>query len=123
VTEEADWTLINGVFAKSEYDKYREACEARGILPNSPWAWANALGYSEIPEYAGKNPSNSVDHPKHYNSGKFEVIDIIEDQNLGFCLGNAIKYILRAGKKDESKTKEDLEKAIWYINRYIGSLK
>jgi hypothetical protein len=66
---------------------------------------------------------DSVNNPKHYNSGKFEVIDIIEDQNLGFCLGNAIKYILRAGKKDESKTKEDLEKAIWYINRHIGTLK
>ena len=65
-----------------------------------------------------------VDHPKHYNSGNIEVIDYIEDQKLGFCLGNAIKYISRAGKKDsalDAKTKEieDLEKAIWYINRRI----
>ena len=60
-----------------------------------------------------------VDHPKHYNSGKIEVIEVIEDQNLGFHLGNAIKYILRAGKKNPNKTVEDIEKAIWYLRRFI----
>lgn len=65
---------------------------------------------------------DSVDHPKHYNDGKIEVIDYIEDKNLDFCLGNAIKYISRAGKKDPDKTIEDLKKAIWYINRKISQL-
>jgi len=60
-----------------------------------------------------------VTHPAHYNQGKFEVIEIIEDQQLGFHLGNAIKYICRAGKKDPSKEIEDLKKAIWYIERHI----
>ena len=65
-----------------------------------------------------------VNHPSHYTSGKYEVIDIIEDQLgangiRGFCLGNAIKYICRAGKKDPVKTRQDLEKAIWYINHYL----
>lgn len=65
-----------------------------------------------------------VNHPSHYTSGKYEVIDIIEDQLgadgiRGFCLGNAVKYICRAGKKDPSKTRQDLEKAIWYINHYL----
>lgn len=60
----------------------------------------------------------NVEHPSHYNFGKIEVIDFIEDQKLGFHLGNAIKYICRAGKKDPKKTREDLDKAIWYINRY-----
>ena len=59
-----------------------------------------------------------VNHPNHYNAGKIEVIDFIEDQKLGFHLGNAIKYICRAGKKDPKKIMEDLDKAIWYINRY-----
>lgn len=65
----------------------------------------------------------SVNHPNHYNTGKIEVIDFIEDQNLNFHLGNAVKYICRAGKKDPSKLKEDLDKAIWYIERYKDNLK
>ena len=70
-----------------------------------------------------KCESDSVNHPHHYNGGKIEVIDYIEDQNLGFCLGNAIKYISRAGKKNKSKEIEDLRKAIWYINRRILEIK
>lgn len=67
-----------------------------------------------------KQPSNDpVNHPAHYADGKIEVIDYIEDKKLGFCLGNAIKYISRAGKKDKSKEVEDLKKAIWYIERRI----
>ena len=60
-----------------------------------------------------------VNHPSHYTSGKIEVIDFLEDQNLPFHLANALKYICRAGKKDKNKTEEDLRKAIWYLNRYI----
>ena len=56
-----------------------------------------------------------IDHPQHYQGKNFEAIDIIEDFNLGFCLGNAIKYILRAGKKDNKL--DDLNKAIWYLER------
>ena len=67
--------------------------------------------------------TNSVDHPSHYNDGSIEVIDYIEDKNLGFCLGNAIKYISRAGKKYKDKEVEDLEKAIWYINRRIYEIR
>jgi len=68
---------------------------------------------------------SSVSHPPHYNQGKIEVIEFIEDQGLGdgFCLGNAIKYIARAGKKDPEKTIEDLEKARWYLSRQIEILK
>ena len=63
-----------------------------------------------------------VSHPAHYTSGKIEVIDFIEDQKLPYHLGNAMKYICRAGKKDPTKTTEDLRKAAWYINRYIDLL-
>jgi hypothetical protein len=68
---------------------------------------------------------SNVNHPKHYNAGKIEVIEFIEDQGWGlaFCLGNATKYIARAGKKDPSKTIEDLEKADWYLKRAIETLK
>jgi len=63
-----------------------------------------------------------VNHPPHYISGKIEVIDFIEDQNLGFHLGNAIKYICRAGKKVDSDELIDLQKAEWYLKRYIAKL-
>ena len=61
--------------------------------------------------------NKNVDHPKHYNVGAIEVIDVIEDWNLNFCLGNAIKYIARCAYKGHKK--EDLEKAIWYIKREL----
>lgn len=64
--------------------------------------------------------SNMVDHPSHYNKGKIEVIDFIEDQQLPFHLGNVIKYIARAGSKGDKL--EDLKKAQWYLNRYINEV-
>ncbi|MDY2737878.1 DUF3310 domain-containing protein [Intestinibacter sp.] len=65
---------------------------------------------------------DKVNHPAHYNTGKIEVIDFIEDQDLNFHLGNVVKYISRAGKKDPATKKEDLEKAKWYLDRYIDTL-
>lgn len=64
-----------------------------------------------------------VNHPSHYTDGKIEVIEFIEDKNLNYHKGNAIKYICKAGKKDPQKEIEDLQKAIWYINREIRNLK
>lgn len=68
--------------------------------------------------------SNDVNHPSHYNSGKIEVIDFIEDQRLGFNLGNTIKYISRSGKKGDSPYQwlTDLLKARWYLEREIKAL-
>lgn len=63
--------------------------------------------------------SDNVNHPSHYTDGKIEVIDFIEDKKLGYHLGNAVKYISRAGKKDPDKYIEDLQKAVWYLNREI----
>lgn len=61
--------------------------------------------------------SDQVDHPQHYQGNGLEVIDVIEAFDLGFSLGNAVKYILRAGKKGNPV--EDLEKAIWYLQRDV----
>jgi mRNA-degrading endonuclease toxin of MazEF toxin-antitoxin module len=66
--------------------------------------------------------SDTVNHPSHYTDGTIEVIDYIEDKKLGYHLGNAVKYISRAGKKDPTKKVEDLRKAAWYINREIKRL-
>lgn len=77
-------------------------------------------------EYIGSCPvcknsfaTDPVAHPSHYNQGKIEVIEFIEDQKLDFHLGNTVKYCCRAGIKDPSKELEDLKKAFWYLARKI----
>lgn len=69
---------------------------------------------------AEQKASEAVDHPAHYG-GKddpYESIKVIEAWGLGFCLGNCVKYISRAGKKGDRT--EDLEKALWYLKRELG---
>lgn len=66
--------------------------------------------------------NDEINHPSHYTAGSIEVIDFLEAWDFPFHLANAIKYIARAGRKDKSKTAEDLRKATWYINRYIDYL-
>ena len=61
--------------------------------------------------------SDGVNHPAHYNAGKIEVIDFIEDQQLCFHAGNVVKYVARAPHK--GRELEDLKKAAWYLNRLI----
>jgi len=65
-----------------------------------------------------------VNHPSHYGGkdNTYEAIKVIEAWDLDFCLGNAVKYISRAGKKDASKELEDLNKAVWYLNRRIEQI-
>ena len=70
----------------------------------------------------GDNVTDMVNHPSHYTDGGIETIDFIEAKELPYHLGNAVKYISRAGKKCPEKTVEDLQKAVWYINRYISKL-
>ena len=63
---------------------------------------------------------DNVNHPQHYKTGGIETIDFIEAKGLNFNTGNAVKYISRSGKKDPAKYKEDLQKAVWYLNREIN---
>ncbi len=62
-----------------------------------------------------------VNSPAHYQGKAFEVIDIINDYDLNFELGNAIKYILRANKKGNKK--QDLEKSIWYLQHELSKFR
>jgi len=66
-----------------------------------------------------------VNHPNHYNQGAIEVIDAIEAWKLNFNAGNSVKYIARYRHKHKQPTKqiEDLEKAVWYLQREINALK
>ena len=66
---------------------------------------------------------NPIDRPSHYAAGrKYETIDVIEDWELSYRLGNCVKYVSRAGRKDPAKTIEDLKKAQWYLSREIDAL-
>lgn len=68
--------------------------------------------------------NDSVNHPQHYGGADniYEAIKVIAAWGLNFALGNTVKYIARAGKKDAAKLVEDLEKAEWYLGWYIDSL-
>ena len=58
-----------------------------------------------------------IDHPDYYQRHEFECIDFIEDHGLGFCIGNVVKYLTRAGRKSNSSAGDDLKKALWYLKR------
>lgn len=76
---------------------------------------ANNFGYKALEDMP------NATRPEHYGgeSNPHEPIKIIEHYGLGFHLGNAIKYILRAGAKHGESKEKDLKKAIWYIERYL----
>ena len=70
------------------------------------------------------NNMEQVNHPEHYG-GKdnvYEAIKVIDAWELGFSLGNTVKYISRAGKKDPTKELEDLRKAKFYLDHHIEKL-
>lgn len=97
------WEALNGFFyGENEIDIIKD--------------WHETL----FPEQYQNDP---VNHPAHYTSGKIEVADFIADQRLNFDRGNAVKYLCRAGMKDPACEIQDLEKAIWYINHEIKTLK
>ncbi len=69
-------------------------------------------------------PYEQVNHPIHYGGEDniYEAIKVIDAWDLGFALGNTVKYISRAGKKDKQKELEDLKKAMWYLQHHISKL-
>lgn len=66
----------------------------------------------------------AVYNPAHYGGGDnpYEAIKVIEAWNLGFCLGNTVKYICRAGQKADNSELQDLKKAFWYLQRRIAQI-
>lgn len=67
-----------------------------------------------------KDAFDMVNHPPHYKAGGIETIDFIEAKNLGYHLGNVVKYVSRADLKGAKL--EDLQKAKWYLDRAISNL-
>jgi len=66
--------------------------------------------------------NDAVNHPSHYTSHPSGVECIQVTEHLNFCIGNAIKYLWRAGLKDGNSDIQDLKKAVWYIEREIARL-
>jgi hypothetical protein len=83
-------------------------------IRSTPSHWKAKEGYIE---------PDTVNHPSHYETGKFECFDVmveaigLEDVK-GFCLCNAFKYIYRCTKKHQTPV-EDVKKAIWYLNKFV----
>ena len=75
----------------------------------------------KVPDYSGIDNYETVNHPPHYGGkdSPYEAIKVIEAWQLGFNLGNTLKYIAREGKKDAYASLDDLRKAAFYLNREI----
>lgn len=116
------WLDANPWFGEDEVRtavamEVHESVVRSGISPQSDAYWdAITTG---LKEYDVK--PDLVNHPPHYKSGGVETIDFIEAKQLGFCLGNVVKYISRAGIKSHNPL-EDLKKAQWYLNREVARL-
>ena len=67
---------------------------------------------------------DNVNHPEYYGgeNNQYEAIKVIDAWELDFCLGNVVKYISRAGKKDPNTRKEDLTKALFYLQHEIDKI-
>lgn len=66
--------------------------------------------------------NDNINHPSHYCYGGVETIDFIKQYKLPYELGNVVKYISRAGKKDTTKAVEDLKKASWYLSDFAKDI-
>ena len=85
-------------------------------------AYVGATPTPSTPTFVADESGGSMDdkiNPSHYRAGQIETIDFIEEKGLGYHLGNAVKYITRAGLKSPDTFEEDLRKAIWYLERAI----
>jgi hypothetical protein len=82
---------------------------------------AAAIREAELPVTMEEPKADPVNHPAHYKYGGIETIDFIEAKELGYNLGNVVKYVTRSDHKGNRK--QDLEKAAWYLAREINSIK
>ena len=85
--------------------------------------WLKENHSQDMQNYIMAHTADAI-NPTHYTSGGIETIDYIQaklgnDGVMAFCLGNVIKYVSRAGKKDISTELEDLKKAQWYLNKAV----
>ena len=97
-------TKLKSAASKSKQDKWARSNRPSTLVPSAVMSMA---------VYA----DDMVNHPPHYKTGGIETIDFIEAKNLGYNLGNVVKYISRADYKGDRL--ENLKKAQWYMNREV----
>lgn len=113
----ADWE--RELMAEQIAATYNENGDVMADVKYIPAEGEAFTGILSVVEHA----DDPVNHPSHYSSaGGFEAINVIEAWNLGFCLGNTVKYIARAGKKPGNSELQDLKKAHWYLERRIAQI-
>lgn len=79
------------------------------------------VGWSKDQIMGEQDEEEQVNKPRHYTAGGVETIDFIEAKQLGYHLGNVVKYISRAGIKSHNPL-TDIRKAKWYLDRYLETL-
>lgn len=123
------YTIIQAIDIVDKYLDNRKYMAALGLTPGRLYERPNnppppPIKLSAKKVIADKSPNriisqcDDINHPSHYTQGDIEVIDYIEDKKLGYRLGNVVKYVSRAGHKDDAI--KDLKKARWYLNREIA---
>ena len=101
-----------------------ETCPILNICTSVKGAFEDNYNACKIAyEILTAQKQDSVNHPAHYESGKYECIDVMtealgEDVTKGFCLGNAFKYIYRCKRKHDTPV-EDAQKALWYLQKFL----
>ena len=106
-------------YCKKEYDDYYYKEKEKNAIKPSHYKAGECEDFTFFDVDREEN-KEMINHPQHYNMGKYEAIDVIEDWQLNFNLGNTVKYISRAGHKDDIM--QDLKKALWYLDREIKRL-
>jgi len=120
-TSDEYWDKVDAKFGSKSNKRQVRLTPTQVVL-------AKKLGISneqyarEITALFDCSKTDPVNHPPHYRDGGIEVIDFIESKDLNYRLGNVIKYVSRAGKKDSDPV-QDLEKAAWYLQREIVTRK
>ena len=105
--------VSDGVYKFKERMQSNEPAKA-GSLDKVP-----SIVEEHFPITMEEPKADPVNHPEHYKTGGIETIDFIEAKNLGYNLGNVVKYLTRADHKGNRL--QDLQKAQWYLNREIAN--
>jgi len=124
---EAKWEELSGIeleIIQPDHDAYYDVLQQQ--IASGDWPDVMILSSTYYAAYANEgvlwDMTEAWDNSATKASGRVKNIDVIEGLGLPYHLGNAVKYIARAGHKDPEKTTEDLQKAVWYLNRYIALL-
>lgn len=116
---------IHPIYEKEQKKNYTTR-DYRVLHQDNTNAETNKMG--TVPQWTDSNMENRevkedlVNHPKHYTEHPSGIETITITEHMNFCRGNAIKYIMRAGLKNKDTEVEDLQKAVWYLNREIDRI-